>query len=435
MERTMKGAGRGRRRRAAGLAIVIGAIISLCGCDPSGLKEIKELLDLKKATSLNLDVASVELAKGATKQVSMTVEPSDANEPIYWKSYDTSVAIVSDSGLITAADWGTTDISAYTNNHVLDSRVTTKVSAYVSTIAGNGSSGYVNGIGTAATFYGPQSLTSDGTYLYVADTYNHAIRKIHLSDNSVVNFAGTGSAGSANGAAASSSFYSPRGIASDGTNLYVADTYNSMIRKIVITTGVVSTLAGSTTSGSLNGTGTSARFNAPYDVVYFDSYLYVADYGNHTIRKIATSTGEVTTLAGSTTSGAVDGTGTSASFYCPSRIATDGTYLFVIDQGDSSIRKIDIASGAVTTLPCDAPCYAIALFGDSMIILGYNEIFKQKIDATTWSWNRFAGDYTTIGLSDGLGSAALFDFPKGILYLNGKLYIADTDNHAIRVAQ
>ena len=103
----------------------------------------------------------------------------------------------------------------------------------------------------------------------------------------VTTLAGTGSSGSANGTGTSASFYAPSGITTDGTNLYVVDYGNHLIRQIVISTGVVTTLAGTGSSGSAdNSTGTSAGFNQPYGITTDGTNLYVADYGNHLIRKI-----------------------------------------------------------------------------------------------------------------------------------------------------
>jgi len=137
----------------------------------------------------------------------------------------------------------------------------TTTSGAVTTVAGTGSTGSANGTGTSASFYNPAGITRDGTNLYVADHNNHLIRKIVISTGAVTTVAGTGSQGSADGTGTSASFYRPTGITTDGTNLYVADYDNHLIRKIVISTGAVTTLAGTGSSGSANGTGTSASFN------------------------------------------------------------------------------------------------------------------------------------------------------------------------------
>ena len=130
----------------------------------------------------------------------------------------------------------------------------------------------------------------------------------------------------------------------------MADTNNNKIRKIVISSGVVTTIAGSGTGTFANGTGPEASFKKPYGIITDGTNLYVADTENHKIRKIVISTGAVTTLAGSGSQGSTDGTGTSATFKNPRGITTDGTNLYVGDYSNHTIRKIVISTGAVTTL-------------------------------------------------------------------------------------
>jgi sugar lactone lactonase YvrE len=121
----------------------------------------------------------------------------------------------------------------------------------------------------------------------------------------------------------------------------VADQRNNLIRKIVISTGAVTTVAGTGSSGSANGTGTSASFNYPNGITTDGTNLYVGDTSNHLIRKIVISTGVVTPLAGTGDNGSANGTGTSASFYNPFGITTDGTNLYVVDTNNHRIRKIE----------------------------------------------------------------------------------------------
>ena len=229
----------------------------------------------------------------------------------------------------------------------------------VTTLAGKaGSSGSADGTGTAALFHSPQGITSDGTNLYIADTGNNTIRKISKNKicypgvsasfcsytlNTVTTLAGkAGSSGSADGTGTAALFNSPQGITTDGINLYVADTGNDTIRQIVISTGAVTTLVGTAgTSGSIDGTGTAARFNSPQGITMDVTDLYVADTGNDTIRQIVIATGAVTTLVGTAGStGSTDGTGTAARFYYPEGMTTDGTNLYVADTGNDTIRKI-----------------------------------------------------------------------------------------------
>ena len=134
------------------------------------------------------------------------------------------------------------------------------------------------------------SSSSDTTDTTVSTTsqMGGSIQGTELSlSTAVTTLAGTGSTGSTdNSTGTSASFYYPHGITTDGTNLYVADTSNHLIRKIVISTGAVTTLAGTGSSGSANGTGTSASFNRPYGITTDGTNLYVGDRNNHQIRKI-----------------------------------------------------------------------------------------------------------------------------------------------------
>jgi hypothetical protein len=268
----------------------------------------------------------------------------------------------------------------------------------VTTLAGTaGTSGSSNGTGPAASFSIPFGITTDGTNLYVADTDNNTIRQIVIATGAVTTLAGTaGTIGSANGTGPAASFNSPNGITTDGTNLYVADTRNSIIRKIVISTAAVTTLAGTAGSpGSANGT--NASFNLPCGITTDGTNLYVADTSNNTIRQIVISTGNVTTLAGTAgQSGSSNGTGTEASFNSPYSITTDGTNLYVADTVNNTIRQIVISTGAVTTL---------------------------------------AGLAGTAGSANGTGTEAGFNYPEGITKDGTSLYVADTHNNTIREVQ
>jgi sugar lactone lactonase YvrE len=155
-------------------------------------------------------------------------------------------------------------------------------------LAGSGSTGSANGTGTAASFNRPISVAVDSSgNVYVADSYNHSIRKI-TSGGVVTTLAGSGSIGSTNGTGTAASFNYPLGVAVDSSGyLYVADTDNHLIRKIT-PAGVVTTLAGSGSSGNANGSSTAASFNNPSGVDLDSSgNVYVGDRDNHLIRKIS----------------------------------------------------------------------------------------------------------------------------------------------------
>jgi gliding motility-associated-like protein len=221
----------------------------------------------------------------------------------------------------------------------------------VEPFAGSGVVGFTNGIGAAATFAYPTALTVDNDgNVYVCDNNNHAIRKITPA-GVVSTVAGNGTIGFSNGVGAAAMFHSPCGITVDvDGNIYVADQFNNAIRKIT-PGGLVTTLAGNGSYGATNGTGSGASFSQPVDVaVDAAGNVFVADEGNSLIRKV-TPNGVVTTVAGTGSPGFADGVTTSAVFSFPSGIVVDATgNLYVSDAVyNQRIRKIT-PGGVVTTL-------------------------------------------------------------------------------------
>jgi hypothetical protein len=157
----------------------------------------------------------------------------------------------------------------------------------VTTLAGSGSAGAVDGTGMGASFNIPYGITTDGTNLYVADSNNSKIRKISIATGEVTTFAGSGTPGAVDATGTAASFNKPLGISTDGINLYVADSSSNKIRKIVIATRAVTTLAGSGTAGSFNAIGTAATFNKPVGITTDGANVYVADTTNNKIRKLS----------------------------------------------------------------------------------------------------------------------------------------------------
>lgn len=256
----------------------------------------------------------------------------------------------------------------------------------VTTVAGAATSGTADGTGTAARFYYPYGITTDGKNLYVSDYGNHMIRRIDIASGVVDTLAGAATSGSSNGTGAAASFKNPRGITTDGTNVFVADSGNRTIRKIVIATKVVTTLAGSAASGTVDAVGTAASFNNPEGLTTDGSDLYLTDSANHNIRRINLLTAAVTTLAGSTIAGSVDGIGTAAGFNTPGGITTDGTNLYVADSKNNTIRKVVIASGVVAKVAGSGS----AGRADGA---GTEATFSQTMGITTDGANLFVSDY------------------------------------------
>ncbi|HEY9001901.1 MAG TPA: IPT/TIG domain-containing protein [Mucilaginibacter sp.] len=214
----------------------------------------------------------------------------------------------------------------------------------VSTFAGKAlNAGSTNGTGPAAFFSGPSTLVFDAAgNLFVADADNDLIRKITPAAV-VTTFAGTGSDGGMNGTGTAASFHWPYGITIDATgNFYIVDTGNELIRKIT-PAGVVTTIAGNGKIGFTNGNAASASFSYPIgDAVDAAGNIYVADANNHSIRQIS-PTGVVTTLAGTGVRGFANGPGASAAFNNPTGVAVDAAgNVYVADPGNNLIRKITL---------------------------------------------------------------------------------------------
>jgi hypothetical protein len=326
-------------------------------------------------------------------------------------------------------------------------------SYHVGTLAGQaGVPGTADGFDLAARFNGPSGVAVDSFgNLYVADAANHLIRKVVAGTREVVTLAGlAGISGSADGVGSAARFNAPSGVAvSPAGIVYVADTYNHTIR-VIGAGGIVTTLAGTAgASGATDGTGSGARFLYPYGVaVDAAGVVYVADTFNHLIRRVQ-SGGVVTTLAGlAGARGLIDGLGAAARFNYPFGLAAEpGGIVHVADSFNHAVRRVDVA-GSVSTLAGNGGAGSadgvggaaqfqqpsgIAVDGSGYVFVAdtYNSTIRGI--APGGAVSTLAGLAANVGATDGLGNVARFNQPFGIASGGaGVLYLADTRNHTLR---
>jgi sugar lactone lactonase YvrE len=359
----------------------------------------------------------------ATKFAGTWLTPGGANGPVNIARFNqpSDVAIDRTTGTVFVADSGT-------------HRIRKIAGGEVTTLAGD-DRGYFDAAGTSAEFDTPYGLDIDATgTLYVADHNNAVVRRV-TSAGTVTTLAGTNSIGTRDGTGTSARFSTPSGIAigSDGA-VYVADTLSHAIRRIVPSSTVVTTLAGSKPElGYAEGTGTAARFRFPFGVASDnEGNIYVAD--DTTVRRI-TPAGVTSLVAGSPgVAGFVDGVGANARFGALTAIAYGpGGMLYVTDPSNNAVRRITPA-GVVTTVAATPELtnpWGIAV--DAAGTLYVTNLGTHSV--ATISPN---GTVTTLaggvrGFADGTGAQARFDLPSGITVDGaGNVYVADFGNNMIR---
>jgi len=295
---------------------------------------------------------------------------------------------------------------------------------------------------SSAAFNGPIAATTYGSGHYVVNFISHNILKVD-SAGAVTNFAGLGIAGFANNSTSRKAiFSSPTAISTDGGALYIADTGNNAIRKIA-TDGTVSLLAGVAGTAGSDDTNTSlavvAKFNQPTGVTVVGTNVFVADYNNHTIRMVDTTTtvGTVTTFAGKPgVAGSTDGDRQVARFNHPGRITSDGKYLYVTDFGNRTVRRISLRNGAVDTIA--------GRVGVSGITNGTKgtSLFRQPNGIATDGMNVYVtdafegtGNIRRIELTSGFFNTTTvmdgFKTPIGITTNGSGLFITDRESGSI----
>ncbi len=307
---------------------------------------------------------------------------------------------------------GTTVVDARGNVYVQDSgnnvvRVIDAVTGRIRVVAGTGVAGYSGdgGPATAARLSNPIGMAVDRAgNLYIADTYNDVVRKVEAGTGVITTFAGTGVSGYSGdgGPAAAAQLSGPQALAVDRAgNLLIADSNNSVVRRVDAATGVITTVVGTGDIGYAGDGGPAADavllFPAGVATDPADN-VYVSDSYNNVVRKVDAATGVITTIAGTGRGGYAGdgGPATAALFSAPQEVAADARgNVYIADFLNHAIRKVDAVTGVVTT---------IAGTGD----LG------------------FAGD-------GGPGAAARLSFPEAVtLDAAGNVYISDSYNNVVR---
>jgi sugar lactone lactonase YvrE len=291
-------------------------------------------------------------------------------------------------------------------------RVVNPANGAVETIAGRPTIA-ADGVGMDARFNSPAGIWGDANYLYVTDRSNHVLRRINRRTREVKTVAGfAGEAGVADGLGDKARFNNPTAICGDGIAIYVADTGNHTIRKVTIGTWQVDTVAGS--PGAIGGPPTLLYYS-PSALWCEKTQLYIQD--SFAIRKIAYATGEVTVLV----SGGLNVT--------ISPFWSDGRFLYFSSR--SGLKKLDLSTLAVTDVNSFQPSgYDLWVTGQNVYIpAGFS---VRLYDGATGDLSSIAGSDPIPGTEDGVGAAARFQGASGVWGDGRMLYVTDTSNHAIR---
>ena len=401
-----------------------------------------------------------------------TISLSDTTSGGTWTSTNTSVATVSGTGTVTGVALGSTTISYSVTNScgtavaTLAMTVSPAVPAscgVITILAGTGTPGYSGdgGSAVAAELYVPFGVAVDGSgNLYIADPYDYVIRKVTFA-GTISTIAGTGSSGYSGdgGAATAAKMNLPQGVAVDAAgNVYVADFNNNCIRKIN-TSGIISTIAGNGSAGYAGdgGPATAAQLYRPSSVaVDASGNLFVADANNQCIRKI-TSSGTITTVAGTGGTSGYSGDGgaaTAAQLWQPVGVAVDGSgNIYIADENNYRIRMVN-ASGIISTIAGNGTSgysgdggaataaelyYPVAVAADGAGNVYFSDYENQRIRkiATTGIITTFAGNGSYSFGSDVTGDVATATpiyFPQGLAVDgSGNLFFGDNTSRVAMI--
>jgi DNA-binding beta-propeller fold protein YncE/thiol-disulfide isomerase/thioredoxin len=290
------------------------------------------------------------------------------------------------------------------------------------------------------------------SHLWIADTQHHRVILSDL-DGNLLAVVGRGAAGSADGDFASATFRQPQGLALQGGQLYVADTGNHLVRRVDLATQRVDTVAGTGVRArefNVPGYGRAAQLNSPWDLHSQGNSLYIAMAGMHQIWRLDLETTYVEPFAGTGREALIDDVHSDAAFGQPSGLSGDGRHLYVADTEVNAVRAVSLAPNGMTATLAGGglftfgdrdgvgreaqlqhPLGIAAAAGGVYVADTYNHKIK-RLETSTGHLTTVAGTGTA-GWRDGAAAQAQFGEPGGISAVAGQLYVADTNNHRVRV--
>jgi sugar lactone lactonase YvrE len=331
---------------------------------------------------------------------------------------------------------------ADSSNHTI--RKVVAASKDILAYAGNGHTSYSGdgGLAVHAQLSNPSGVYADSLgNLFIADQSNNAVREVVAATGKIVAIAGNGKQGHTGdgGLATAAELNQPYGVFADEYgNVFIADTGNNVIREVVAATGKIATVAGIGVAGYSGdgGLATAAQLNQPYGV--FGDHagnLFIADTYNNVIRKVAAANGKIATVVGNGTWGysGDKGPATSAELWQPTAVFVDSSgNLFIVDTWNSVIREVTAANGKISTLGNGSSGIFVDGGGNLFFTTGWSSIME--LNSKTQAISLVAGNYTTTGYLDSpTATKAEFDGPLGLTGDHaGNLYVADSLNNRIR---
>ena len=348
--------------------------------------------------------------------------------------------------------------SACNGNFTLNVNQPPSPSVMVSTFAGDGQSGFQDGVADNARFNLPWGLDQAGGVIYVADLENHSIRAID-KDTVVTTFAGNGTQGYQDGASAQFAFPIDILIDEQEKYAYVADYGNHVIRRIELSTGSTITYAGTGNNGFSDGSALNAELHFPAGMAMINNELYFADFGNNAIRKVSIEENPadaiVSTYAGTGVIGSDDGSAAQASFHGPTDLAYDenAEVMYVVDKENNSIRTIDNTGLVDTPWGLEPPAnFAFNLItsievdqNGNVYVADQTHVIRKftPCGGECFTNDIWMGSFNTPGFVDGVPEEARFNVVTALQVTKLEvdqqnvevMLISDGDNHAIRMIQ